>query len=53
MIALVAAVIMGEELLSELGEQAITLMGSLLLVFAHYQNFQICKRLECGDCHEK
>ena len=33
MIALVAAVIMGERLLGELGEQAITLLGSLLLVF--------------------
>ena len=53
MIALVVAVIMGERLLGELGEQAITLLGSLLLVFAHYQNFQTCKKLECDDCHEK
>ena len=52
-IALIAAVIMGEKLLGELGEQGITLLGSLLLVYAHYQNFQTCKRLECGDCHEK
>jgi len=52
-IALVAAVIMGERLLGELGEQAITLLGSLLLVFAHYQNFQTCKRLECADCHKE
>jgi len=44
---------MGEKLLGELGEQAITLLGSLLLVFAHYQNFQTCKKLECADCHEK
>ena len=52
-IALVSAVVMGERLMSELGEQAITLLGSLLLAFAHYQNFQTCKKLECVDCHEK
>jgi len=52
-ISLVAAVILGERLLGELGEQAITLLGSILLVFAHYQNFQTCKKLECMDCHEK
>ena len=53
MIALIAAVLMGEKLLGESGEQGITLLGSLLLVYAHYQNFQTCKRLECVDCHEK
>ena len=52
-IALVVAVIMGEGLLGELGEQAMTLLGSLLLVFAHYQNYQTCKKLECAECHEK
>ena len=52
-IALIAAVLMGEKLLGEFGEQGITLLGSLLLVYAHYQNFQTCKRLECDDCHEK
>ena len=53
MIALIVAVLMGEKLLGESGEQGITLLGSLLLVYAHYQNFQTCKRLECVDCHEK
>ena len=52
-IVLVVAVIMGEGLLGELGEQAITLLGSLLLVFAHYQNYQTCKKFECAECHEK
>jgi hypothetical protein len=28
-----------------------TLMGSLLVVYAHIKNFQLCKELDC-DCHD-
>ena len=49
--ALVAAVLMGEAMLGEAGERAITLLGSLLVAYSHYRNHQECKAVECDSCH--
>ena len=49
--ALVLAVAMGETLLGELGEKSLTLIGSFLVVFAHFKNHQVCKELDC-ECHD-
>ena len=49
--ALVLAVAMGETLLGELGEKSLTLIGSFLVVFAHFKNHQACKELDC-ECHD-
>ena len=43
--ALLAAGITGE-----IGEKSLTLLGSLFVIYAHYNNHQICKELNC-DCH--
>ena len=51
LLALVAAVLMGEAMLGEAGERAITLLGSLLVAYAHYRNHQECKAVECDSCH--
>ena len=48
---LILAVILGENLLSELGEQLVTLFGSLLVAFSHFKNYRTCKELECS-CHD-
>ena len=48
---LILAVILGENLLSELGEQLVTLAGSILVAFSHFKNYRICKELECS-CHD-
>ena len=48
---LILAVILGENLLSELGEQLVTLAGSILVAFSHFKNYRTCKELECS-CHD-
>ena len=35
----------------ELAEQVLTFLGSLIVAFSHYQNFQTCRKLDC-DCHD-
>ena len=48
---LVLAVFLGEAFLGELGEKSLTLIGSVLVVFAHFKNHQACKELDC-ECHD-
>ena len=48
---LVLAVLAGESLLGENGELVMTMFGSILVVYCHYKNYQICKQSNC-DCHE-
>ena len=49
---LVIAVLLGEAIIGEAGEKTVTFFGSMLVVFAHYRNHQVCKELECS-CHEQ
>jgi FtsH-binding integral membrane protein len=35
----------------ELAEQVLTFLGSLIVAYSHYQNFQTCRKLDC-DCHD-
>ena len=51
LVLLTAAVVMGEDLLGETGEQTLTLIGSMMVAFSHFKNYRKCKELEC-DCHE-
>ena len=51
LVLLVLAVVLGEDLLGEIGEQTLTLIGSMIVAFAHFKNHRKCKELEC-DCHE-
>ena len=51
LIILVMAVILGEPLYGETGEILFTILGSVLVVFAHYKNHQICKEIHCS-CHD-
>ena len=52
LIILLYAFFAGEEVLGEWGEIIITLIGSAILVFAHWQNFKLCRDKECDDCHD-
>ena len=49
--ALIVAVVSGESMLGEFWEKALTLMGSVLVVIAHFKNYQICKSQDCV-CHD-
>lgn len=48
---LILAVILGEEVIGEIGEQGVTLLGSIFVVYAHYKNHQTCKEMDCS-CHD-
>ena len=50
--ALILAVALGESFFGELGEKTLTLIGSCLVVYAHFRNHQSCKELDCS-CHDK
>tara|TARA_B100000965_G_scaffold158679_1_gene132236 strand:+ start:642 stop:1043 length:402 start_codon:yes stop_codon:yes gene_type:complete len=43
---------LGEAVLGETYEKAVTVLGSMLVVFAHYRNHQACIALECDSCHD-
>ena len=49
---LVLVVALGESTLGEFGEKGLTLLGSIMVAFALYRNHQICRKLECNNCHE-
>ena len=52
LIILLHAYLAGEEILGEWGEIIMTLIGSAILVFAHWQNFKLCRDQACDDCHD-
>ncbi len=45
------ALLFGNNLLGETGEKALTLLGSVIVAFAHFRNLKVCKELDC-DCHD-
>ena len=49
---LIFAVFFGEGVFGELAEQVLTFLGSIIVAYSHYQNFQMCRNLDCS-CHEK
>ena len=49
---LVLVVILGESTLGEFGEKGLTLLGSIMVAFAHYRNYQTCRKIECNNCHD-
>lgn len=51
LIVLFSAVLIGDNFYGETGERLLTLFGSVLVVFAHFKNHQICKEINCS-CHE-
>ena len=51
LLTLILAVVLGESTLGEFGEKALTLGGSILVAYAHFKNYQVCKKLECS-CHD-
>ena len=52
LIALVAAVLLGESILGEFGEKGLTLLGSIFVAYAHLKNHQACKDIDCNTCHD-
>ena len=50
-LGVLVATALSESYLSETSIIVFTLMGSSLVVYAHIQNFKLCRELDC-DCHD-
>ena len=50
-LGVLVATALSESYLSETSIIIFTLMGSSLVVYAHIQNFKLCRELDC-DCHD-
>tara|TARA_X000001036_G_C20289152_1_gene647622 strand:- start:86 stop:484 length:399 start_codon:yes stop_codon:yes gene_type:complete len=48
---LVFAVLFGVQLMGDLGEKSLTLMGALFVAIAHYKNYMLCREIDCDACH--
>ena len=51
LMVLLSAVLFSDTLFGEAGERTLTLIGSMIVAYAHYKNHSICKQIEC-DCHD-
>ena len=49
---LILAITIGESLLGEFGERSLTLVGSIIVAYAHYRNYRTSQNLDC-TCHEE
>ena len=52
LMVLLSAVLLSDILFGEAGERFVTVMGSLIVAYAHFKNHSICRQIEC-DCHDK
>ncbi len=48
---LFAAIMLPDSAYQEQLEKALTVLGSILVVYAHYKNYKTCKKIECEACH--
>ena len=51
LLIMISAVFFGEHFFGDFGEKSLSLLGSILVAYAHFRNHQICKHLDCS-CHE-
>ena len=52
LLVLVAAVVLGHDIVGEIGEKILTVLGSIILIIAHVQNHLICRATDC-ECHDE
>ena len=45
--------IIGEDVLGELGEKMLTILGALIIAFAHVRNFRACQNIHCSTTEKK
>ena len=52
LLVLVAAVVLGHDVLGEIGEKILTVLGSIVVIIAHVRNHLICRATGC-ECHDE
>lgn len=53
LLLLILAVTLDHELIGEIGEKSMTVIGALLIALAHFFNFRFCQKAKDGVCSEK
>ncbi|MDC0071887.1 MerC domain-containing protein [Gammaproteobacteria bacterium] len=48
---LVFAVLFGVQLMGDLGEKSLTLIGAIIVAVSHYKNYKLCREVDCDSCH--
>ena len=51
LVFLFLAVLLGPNILGAFNEKALTLIGSCIIAFSHFKNYQVCRKLDCA-CHD-
>ncbi len=51
LILMVAAALAGHDLLEEMGEKIMTLIGAVCIAIGHYLNHRLCQKNTNCDCH--
>ena len=49
---LIAAFFFAKVLFGENEEILFTVLGSMMVIYAHYKNHETCKELQCKSCHD-
>ncbi len=49
--ALIFAVLLGHDVLGEIGEKVVSVLGASLIALGHWRNHRLCQRLDCHCDH--
>tara|TARA_X000000950_G_scaffold78450_1_gene98615 strand:- start:778 stop:1185 length:408 start_codon:yes stop_codon:yes gene_type:complete len=52
LIVLVAALFFAKTFFGENEEILFTVLGSMMVIYAHYRNHETCKEIQCKSCHD-
>tara|TARA_A200000113_G_scaffold79457_1_gene70472 strand:+ start:1342 stop:1749 length:408 start_codon:yes stop_codon:yes gene_type:complete len=52
LIVLVAALFFAKTFFGENEEILFTVLGSMMVIYAHYKNHETCKEIQCKSCHD-
>lgn len=50
LVFLISALAFGESFLGEWGEKGLTVLGAIIIAFAHFKNFRLCQEKEKCPC---
>ena len=52
LVVLLGAFLFAKTFFGENEEILFTVLGSMMVIYAHYQNHQTCKEIQCKSCHD-
>ena len=52
LIVLIAAFFFAKTFFGENEEILFTVLGSMMVIYAHYRNHETCKEIQCKSCHD-